>query len=440
MSFNRQSLLAYGFMGLPLAMVALPIYVQIPNYYATHLGLNLASIGLILFFVRLLDTALDPFIGHMIARSKHGLSLALLIGSISMAFSFYALWLPPMDLLGSKLELRMIWLSFFLCLVYLAHSLMQISFMAWGAQLEDKAQNTLMSASAWREGFGLVGIILASTIPSFILNSDASHIRLHLTLYIIAFIIVLILSYVALMYRAMPYRTNQLQSTTTSIGDTSHGLNWGAIKSLKHIITQPRFQYLGWIYFINSIAIGISASLVLFFINDYLLAAKLTPYFLASYFLAASIGLPLWVKLAKHWGTERTWQTAILLSVISFIGVLTIDANSKEYFYLICLGSGFALGADLALPPVMLSKLIQNNEAAAPYFGLWNFIAKLAVSCSGLSLALLAWLGYQPNPMSIESDLNYLAHPSLLLVYALLPCCFKLICFALLWKYPNEKS
>ena len=35
----------YGLMGLPLAFVALPLYVVLPNYYALQFGVPLASLG-----------------------------------------------------------------------------------------------------------------------------------------------------------------------------------------------------------------------------------------------------------------------------------------------------------------------------------------------------------------------------------------------------------
>ena len=35
-------MLAYGLLGLPLAMAALPVYVQIPAYYSSNLGVALA--------------------------------------------------------------------------------------------------------------------------------------------------------------------------------------------------------------------------------------------------------------------------------------------------------------------------------------------------------------------------------------------------------------
>ena len=55
---------AYGLLGLPLAFVALPLYVVLPHHYATTLGLPLASVGALLMLVRLLDAAAEPLLGR----------------------------------------------------------------------------------------------------------------------------------------------------------------------------------------------------------------------------------------------------------------------------------------------------------------------------------------------------------------------------------------
>ena len=45
-------LAAYGALGLPLAFIALPIYVHLPKLYADF-GLSLASVGAVLLAARL---------------------------------------------------------------------------------------------------------------------------------------------------------------------------------------------------------------------------------------------------------------------------------------------------------------------------------------------------------------------------------------------------
>jgi GPH family glycoside/pentoside/hexuronide:cation symporter len=41
----RRQLLAYGALGLPLAMAALPVYVHVPRLYADAAGMSLSLLG-----------------------------------------------------------------------------------------------------------------------------------------------------------------------------------------------------------------------------------------------------------------------------------------------------------------------------------------------------------------------------------------------------------
>ena len=59
----RGSSAAYGVLGFPLAMAALPIYVHVPHFYADTLGLSLASVGGLLLAARFLDAVQDPLLG-----------------------------------------------------------------------------------------------------------------------------------------------------------------------------------------------------------------------------------------------------------------------------------------------------------------------------------------------------------------------------------------
>ena len=54
----------YGLLGLPLAFVALPVYVHLPHFYAQQFGLSLSLLGLILLATRCLDGFVDPWLGR----------------------------------------------------------------------------------------------------------------------------------------------------------------------------------------------------------------------------------------------------------------------------------------------------------------------------------------------------------------------------------------
>ena len=60
--------LRYGLMALPLAFVALPLYVFLPNYYARSFGLPLASLGVLLLVARVADAVIDPLLGRWVDR------------------------------------------------------------------------------------------------------------------------------------------------------------------------------------------------------------------------------------------------------------------------------------------------------------------------------------------------------------------------------------
>jgi len=97
----------------------------------------------------------------------------------------------------------------------------------------------------------------------------------------------------------------------------------------------------------------------------------------------------------------------------------------------VCVAAGLALGADLALPPVLLANVIGRHESTAAYYGVWTLLAKLALAISGLALPLLALLGYQPG-VSGSVALGW--------VYAAVPCVFKLVALLLLKTAPASDS
>ena len=123
--------LRYGLLGLPLAFVALPLYVHLPNVYASRYGMPLATLGAVLLLARLLDAVTDPWLGHLSdrlqARSpRHVLlaaSLAALLLVLGVALLFFPPWRQPDDpvaLLGV------------LALTFLALSLLAIAHQSWG--------------------------------------------------------------------------------------------------------------------------------------------------------------------------------------------------------------------------------------------------------------------------------------------------------------------
>ena len=92
----------YGLMGLPLAFVALPLYVLLPNHYAREFGLSLTSLGALLLAVRLFDTVIDPWLGrctdHLFARSPAAVLRWGALAAVLLCVGFALMFFPPKTL------------------------------------------------------------------------------------------------------------------------------------------------------------------------------------------------------------------------------------------------------------------------------------------------------------------------------------------------------
>lgn len=399
--------LRYGLMGLPLAFVALPLYVLLPNHYAREFAVPLGALGGVLLGARLFDAVLDPWIGRwcdrLFARSRHAVLGAAGAGAVLLALGLWGLLFPPAALRADTTAL-LTWAAAVMALTYTAYSVVSVAHQSWGARLGGtEAQRSRVQA--WREGLALLGVLVAAVLPT----------AAGLAVTVAAFAALLALGW-AFWTRAVEPRS---EARTAEVGASP----W----------RQPRFVRLLAVFVINGTASAIPATLVLFFVQDRLQAsAALEPAFLATYFLAAALSLPLWVRLVPRLGLARTWLIGMLLAVAVFIWTLTLGAGDTTAFLIVCALSGIALGTDLALPGALLTGLMddlgERGRREGAYLGWWNFAAKLNLAlAAGLALPLLGQFGYAPG--SRDAD----ALHTLSLAYGALPCALKLLAAALLY-------
>ena len=90
--------LAYGLLGLPLAFVALPLYVLLPHHYAQAYAMPLATLGALLLGARLLDAAIDPLLGRfsdrLFAHSLRAVWTAGALAALALVLGLAALFVP----------------------------------------------------------------------------------------------------------------------------------------------------------------------------------------------------------------------------------------------------------------------------------------------------------------------------------------------------------
>ena len=399
--------LGYGLLGLPLAFVALPLYVHLPHVYASRYGMPLATLGGVLLLARLFDALIDPLLGRLgdrlQARSQQrvllagGVSAAVLLAG--MALLFFPPWerpdAPPM-LLGA------------LVLTCTAYSLLAITHQSWGARLGgDEVQRAHIVA--WREGAGLLGVLLASVLPTWLGWGQ----------WLAVFALALSAGWLAWARSAAP--------TTAAVMPTGP---WR--RELLHPWRHAPFRWLMAVFVLSGMASAVPATLVLFFIEDRLGAGALQALFLAGYFMAAAASIPLWMRAVASWGLARTWLAGMWLSVAVFAWASQLSTGDQVAYGWVCVLSGLALGTDLVLPGALLAGMIaergEHGQREGIYFGWWNLASKLNLAlAAGLALPVLEWLGYRPGSGSGEGL------QALTLAYAVLPCGLKLLAAGMLY-------
>ncbi len=412
----------YGLLGLPLAFVALPLYVLLPHHYASAFGVPLASLGAVLLAARLLDAGVDPLVGRWIDRlSLRSGGAVLRVGAAAallLAAGFALVFFPPVREPAALLA----WAAGALALTYLAYSALAVAHQAWGARLggDDARQARIVG---WREGLGVPGVLLASVMPS-VLGLPAT---------VAAFAVLLAAGWMA--WRAGPWPAGDACVHSAHAGNPSpapsapHAAHT-APSALWLPLRRPAFRRLLAVFMLNGIASAVPATLVLFFVQDRLQAPRAwEPAFLGLYFLCAALSIPAWLALVRRTGLARAWLAGMALAIAAFVWTFTLGAGDAPAFLAVCAVTGVALGADLAVPGALLAGVIRDagdrGHHEGAYFGWWNFATKLNLAlAAGLALPLLGLAGYAPgtrDPSALQA---------LTLAYGLLPCALKLLALA----------
>lgn len=397
--------LSYGLLGLPLAFAALPLYVVLPHHYARSFGLPLATVGVLLMAVRLVDAVVEPWLGRasdaLFARSARAVLLAGAVAATVQWLGMAGLFFPAVNGQGALGA----WLVSGLLVTCMAHSLLVIAHQAWGVRLggDDLLRGRIV---AWREGLGLAGVIAASAFsvvwgPAAMLAVLGG---------------ALLLGWLTWWRAPRPVH----QPPTAAL-------------PLWEPLAQPAFRRLLAVFMCNGIASAIPAALMLFFAQDRLQASETaTAAFLVLYFICGAASMPLWLRAVQRWGLAWSWWLGMLLAVVCFAWTAGLGSGQVLAFAVICALTGVALGADLALPGALLARLIARLGAQGQhdgaYLGWWNLATKLNLAlAAGAALPLLQWLGYVPGSQDAQA-LQHLAW-----AYALVPCALKLLAALLLY-------
>lgn len=408
----------YAAPAIPLAALYFPVYVYLAPFYSAERGVSLGALGALFIAVRLLDAVSDPLMGWISdrTRSRFGRRRVWLMASVPLiSLSVWMLLAPPATagLLHAALWLTALTLSWTVALT---------PYFAWGAELSgDYADRSAITG--WREGATLLGTVIAVIVYNLADGAEAG------------------LRAVALFVAVgLPLAVALSMAWAPEPRDYSrHRLNLR--EAARAVAGNRLFRRLLAAYFVNGLANALPAGLFLFYLGD-LIGAPDAGWLLLVYFLCAIAGMPVWTWLAARLSKHRVWGWAMLWCCVCFAPAFFLGEGDVFAFGVICVLTGFALGADLALPASIQADVVDQDTAETGeqrtglFFALWSVATKAALALSGgVALIVLDLAGFRSGAPNDAAALGALAA-----LYALAPVALKLIAVAMMWNFPLGRA
>ena len=106
-----ERLWSYALFAGAMSAAGVPLYLYAPKFYFDNYGVSLATLGLALFFLRLLDVVQDPLLGRLSARLTKSRSAVICIAALilsSAMIGLFAIEPPSSPLLWFVLMLSLV--------------------------------------------------------------------------------------------------------------------------------------------------------------------------------------------------------------------------------------------------------------------------------------------------------------------------------------------
>jgi glycoside/pentoside/hexuronide:cation symporter, GPH family len=400
---------AYALFGAVLSAAGLPIYMYAPKFFADTYGVSLATLGAVLFGLRLFDVVQDPALGWVAERLRRGRGLAVAGAAGLLALSMVGLFAvaPPVAPAW--------WFGITLTGLFTAFSFLTINFYAQGIAKAGEIAGGHVRLAAWRETGALLGVSVAAVIPTVLMGvTDAPF-----TVFALGFAAVALLAALAM---APEWQGGAVAEPTP----------------VQSILSDTVARRLLLLALVNAVPLAVSSTLFLFFVESALRAPGWEGPLLVLFFLAAAASAPFWGWAAGRWGAKPVLLSAMVLAILTFAGVLALGPGDVAAFAVICVLSGATIGADLTLMPALFARRMASiSPNGGQGFGLWSLVTKLSLAFAAVALLpLLEASGFRSGAADNPPE----ALVMLVYLYALVPCLLKLLAIALLLAIPLEEE
>jgi Na+/melibiose symporter-like transporter len=377
------SVITFSLATFPVSALQVALFVYLPPYFAGHLGVPLATIGVVWASVRLLDLFVDPFLGQAMDRTKTAFGryrVWLAAGTPILMFAVYKLFMAPKGIGGSYI---LVWLL----VLYVGNSILTLAQWAWAASL----------AREYHERSRVFGIMTAvgviSAVATLLIPAAAPTLGLSSDQGVRAmgwFVVALAPLTIAITFLTTRERINT---------DVNQHF---AIEDYLEIIVKPEVLRLFFCQMALTLGPGWMSAMYLFYFRSVLgFTTQQATVLLLIYIVAGVLGALLTARVARQFGKHRTLMATTTAFSIGLFGVLAVPKGSVAIAAPIMFWCGFmASGFGLMITAMMADvgdeiRLHQGKERMSLLYSVLTIAGKLAAMFAiSLTFPMLARIGF----------------------------------------------
>ncbi len=368
---------------VPFAALGLPLAVTLPEYFANHIGLNLATVGLVFLIVRMFDLFVDPPLGLWMDRTRTKLGrfklwmlLCLPVLMVGTYFIFFA-----------KVGVSNLYLGLWLFVLYVGFSIAALSQSSWGSVLSTNYNERTRIFAWWQVG-NILGIILILLVP--VIGQNVLHLAYDVCVRGMgAFILITLPLSIAVALWAVPENMSNAETHGIKIGD--YFAMWKR-KNVRRILYADLFMGL---------APGVMGALFFFYFEmtkGFVRGQSSIAMFL--YFVAGIVGAPIWNWASKRFSKDLTLIVSSLIFAALYGAMAFVPNGNVPVCYAMVFANGIPYAASLLLTRALMADigdevlLETGHDHKGTLMAILSATTKLGYAFSVFTLWVLGNLGF----------------------------------------------
>jgi glycoside/pentoside/hexuronide:cation symporter, GPH family len=382
-------LAAFSTITVALGGFNIPLQAYLPAFYATVIGMDLATVGLVFMTSRLLSAAADPVIGWASDRTRSRFGRRkpwVLGGGLLFLLALFAVFFPPAGVgplyLGG-------WLLT-LCLAWTASS---TPLYAWGGEMASSPAER-SRVQAYIQTGSAAGIFLVLILPAILdwMGRGNPEIRTGVMGGFLAVVILIGLAPIAVWFREPPQRPtpdprsgpDRLEGLRAVLRD---GMLW-------RIVLSDFFVALGQ---------GFRGAVFLFFVTRYMGMASPALLLIVQYAFGI-FSAPLWVRISYRLGRVRTLIIAEAAQTAINLLLLAVAPERPWLFVALIIAQGLTQGSGNLMLRAMIYDVADRHRAASGIerAGLFSSVFNVTTNAAyalavGIALPVVGLMGFDPK-------------------------------------------